>query len=141
LLLAEVICRLFPDRADDRPHEVAGRRDAQPWSPAERRLLGILLLALLLWAADSLHGIAPGWVALTAALVCMLPGVNVIAPRTFETATSFGTFFYVAGLLGRVSLIDASRLASALSDKVLAWLPLTPDRPAQRFGHWSPRLA
>jgi di/tricarboxylate transporter len=135
LLLAELICRLFPDRASDRLHDGAGAREPPPlWSAEERRLLGILVSALLLWATDSLHGVSPGWVALTAALACMLPGVGVIDPRTFETATSFGTFFYVAGLLGMVSLIDASGLAGALGAKALAWLRLAPDAPAQSFG-------
>ena len=134
LLLAELVCRLFPDRADDRPLDGDGRAGRDPrssWSPAERRLLGILVLALLLWATDSLHGLSPGWVALAAALVCMLPGVGVLDPRSFETATSFGTFFYVAGLLGMVSLIDASGLAGALELKALAWLPLAPDQPVE----------
>jgi anion transporter len=137
VLLAELVCRLFPDRADDRPLDQGGRGNHDPlppWSAAERRLLGILVLALLLWATDSLHGVSPGWVALTAALACMLPGVGVIDRRTFETATSFGTFFYVAGLLGMVSLIDASGLAGALGAKALAWLPLGPEAPAQNFG-------
>ena len=64
----------------------------------------------------------------------MLPGVGVLDPRTFETATSFGTFFYVAGLLGMVSLIDESGLAGALGLKALAWLPLAPDQPVESFG-------
>ena len=57
-----------------------------------------------------------------AALAWMLPGVGVIDPRTFETATSFGTFFYAAGWLARASLIDASGLAGALG--VEARLPI-----------------
>ncbi len=124
---------MFPDRAHDHADEGEGARDA-PWSPGERRLLGILVLALLLWATDSLHGIAPGWIALAAALVCMLPGVGMIGPRAFETATSFGTFFYIAGLLGMVSLIDESGLAGALGAEALGWLPLVPGRPAASFG-------
>jgi di/tricarboxylate transporter len=109
LLLAELICRLFPDRPTDRGR--TPREPLPPWSAAERRLLMILILALALWATDALHGLSPGWVALAAALVCMLPGIGVVDPRTFESATSFGTFFCVAGLLGMVSLFDASGLA------------------------------
>lgn len=135
LLLAELVCRLFADCAGDRRHDGDSALESRPpWSPEERRLLGILVLALLLWATDSLHGISPGWVALGAALVCMLPSVGVIDPQTFESATSFGTFFYVAGLLGMVSLVDASGLAHVLGSKALAWLPLSPDRPAEKFG-------
>jgi di/tricarboxylate transporter len=69
LVLAELVCRLFPDCAGDRRHDGdSARKLPPPWSPEERRLLGILVLALLLWATDSVHGISPGWVALGAAL-------------------------------------------------------------------------
>lgn len=59
IVLAELICWLFPDQpARDR----TGPADAlPPWSAAEVRLLTILLLALVLWATDSVHGVSPGW--------------------------------------------------------------------------------
>ena len=131
LLLAELICRLFPDRPTNRGR--TPREPLPPWSAAERRLLMILILALALWATDALHGLSPGWVALAAALVCMLPGIGVVDPRTFESATSFGTFFYVAGLLGMVSLFDASGLAGAIGARALGWLPLAPGAPGESF--------
>ena len=131
LLLAELICRLFPDR----PRERAAATEAlPPWSLAERRLLAILVLALALWATDSLHGVSPGWVALGAAVACMVPGVGVLDVRSFETVTSFGVFFYIAGLLGMVSLIDASGLAAMLAETAGRWLPVAPDAPARNFG-------
>ena len=130
LLLAELICRLFPDRPRDRE---ATLETLPPWSAAERRLLGIMVVALLLWATDSQHGISPGWVALAAALACLLPGVGVLDVRSFETATSFGVFFYVAGLLGMVSVIDASGLAAALGETAGRWLPVVPDAPFRNF--------
>ena len=138
LLLAELICRLFPDRADDRPPigEAAPPRPLPPWSPAERRLLGhpgpgarcsgrpIRCMASRPAGSRS----RPRWSA-----CCRASGV--IDPRTFETATSFGTFFYVAGLLGMVSLIDASGLAGALGAKALALAAAGAGcRPAESFG-------
>ena len=132
VILAELVCRLFRDRPDRRPGAPAGQ--LPPWSAAEARLLVILLLALLLWATDSVHGVSPGWVALAAALIGMLPGIGVLDVRRFESATSFGTFFYVAGVLGIVSLFDASGLAGVIGAHVLQWLPLVPDAPAQSFG-------
>ena len=77
-LLAELICRLFPDRPS------VGKRAAEalpPWSAAERRLLGIMVVPLLLWATDSQHGVAPGWVALAAA-VSAAPLAGSIAVET-----------------------------------------------------------
>jgi di/tricarboxylate transporter len=132
MILAELICRLCPDRPE--PRRAAAVADLPPWSAAEMRLLAILVLALVLWATDSVHGVSPGWVALAAALVCMLPGIGVLDVGRFETATSFGTFFYVAGVLGIVSLFDASGLAGVIGAHALAWLPLNPDLPAQSFG-------
>jgi anion transporter len=131
LLLAELICRLFPGRVGER-RAVPGD-PLPPWSAAERRLLATLLLALGLWATDSLHGVSPGWVALGAALTCMLPGIGVVDARRFESATSFSTFFYVAGVLGMVSLIDASGLAGVIGARALSWLPLAPGEPAASF--------
>jgi di/tricarboxylate transporter len=79
------------------------------------------------------HGISPGWVALSAAAVCMLPGVGVVDVRTFEAVTSFGTFFYVAGLLGMVSLVEDSGLAGTIGAAARDWLPLAPGAPATSF--------
>jgi anion transporter len=130
LLLAELICRLFPDRPRDRETTL---ETLPPWSAAERRLLGIMVVALLLWATDSQHGVAPGWVALTAAVACLMPGLGVLDVRSFETATSFGVFFYVAGMLGMVSLIGASGLAVALGEVADRWLPVVANAPFRNF--------
>ena len=73
-------------------------------------------------------------IGIIAALICMLPGIGVLDPRTFESGTSFSTLFYVAGLLGMVSLFDASGLAGVLGARALDWLPLAPDAPAISFG-------
>jgi di/tricarboxylate transporter len=130
LLLAELICLRLPDQ----PGSAAGAVVEQtPWSGGELRLLVIVSLALAFWATDWLHGISPGWVALAAAIVCLLPGIGVLDVRAFEADTSFGVFFYVAGLLGMVSIIDASGLAEALGAAALAWLPLDPATPAWNF--------
>lgn len=130
LLLTELICRLFPDRPRGR---AAPTEASPPWSAAERRLMGVLVVALVLWATDSLHGVSPGWVALAAAVACMAPGLGMLDVRAFETTTSFGAFFYVAGLLGMVSMIDASGLAAALGEVARARLPVAPDAPAGNF--------
>lgn len=132
VLLAEVIARTHAEPV--RGRAAATPALATPWTPAERRLLGIVVLALALWAADWLHGISPGWVALAAALLCILPGPGVLDAKAFERGTGFGVFFYVGGVLGMVSLIDASGLAAALGEAALAWLPLDPEAPARSFG-------
>lgn len=134
LLLAELTVRLYPAGASAPARPVAvpanGRR---PLSPVERRLTGILIGALVLWATDWLHGISPGWVALLAGLVCLLPGIGVVDRATFEREISFSSIFYVAGLLGLVRLIDESGLGDALGQTLLEHLPLAPEAPAGNF--------
>jgi di/tricarboxylate transporter len=62
-----------------------------------------------------------------------MPGLGVLDVRSFETVTSFGVFFYIAGLLGMVSMIDASGLAAALGATAGTWLPIAPDAPFRNF--------
>jgi hypothetical protein len=125
LLLAELICRLFPAGPQADHNHPAGE-PLGPWTPAEQRLLGILALALVLWATDWLHGISPGWVALLAGLLCLLPGIGVLDGQSFQTRVNFASFIYVAGLLGMVRLIDQSGLGDALGATLLETLTLTP---------------
>lgn len=125
LLLAELICQLFPAEAA-RAGEAIPDAPLGPWTPAEQRLLAVLVFALGLWATDWLHGIAPGWVALLAGLLCLLPGVGVLDGQSFQTRVNFASFIYVAGLLGMVRLINQSGLGDALGDALLGALPLAP---------------
>jgi di/tricarboxylate transporter len=132
VLLAELVRRLFPDRPGAQGAGT-GPEPLPPWSGPERRLFAILVLALVFWASDWLHGISPGWIALAAALFCLLPGIGVIDTETFETRINFSSFIYVAGMLGLVSLIDRSGLARALGETFLQWLPLSPGADASNF--------
>jgi di/tricarboxylate transporter len=131
VVLAELICRLFWDRPTAQHAETG--TPSEPWSGAERRLFAILILALVLWATDWLHGISAGWIALLAGCLCLMPGIGVLDTAAFETRIQLGPFVYVAGVLGMVSLIDRSGLADALGAAFLDWLPLEPGAAAQNF--------
>jgi len=131
LVLAELICRLFADQPKARDADPGAA--PEPWSGAERRLFAILILALVLWATDWLHGVSAGWIALLAGCLCLLPGIGILDTAAFETRIQLGPFVYVAGVLGMVSLIDQSGLAEALGAAFLRWLPLEPGAAAQNF--------
>ncbi len=66
---------------------------------AGKRLLVILGFALLLWVTDNVHGISPAWVALGAAIVCLLPIV----------CFSFGTWYYLRDGKDFVKAIETMR--------------------------------
>lgn len=135
LLIAEVLTVMFADRpvADPGAGPDGEEHATRSWSGAERRLAAILTLALLLWATDWLHGVSPGWVALLAAVLCLLPGIGMVDRTTFERRINFSSLFYVAALLGVVRLIDESGLGDALGQVLLRHLPLDAAAPATSF--------
>jgi anion transporter len=131
-LLVALICRLFPDHLSSPPP----RNDEppmEPMSPAERRL-GVLLVATLgLWLTEGLHGIAPAWVGLAAAVICLLPGIGMLSPDAFNSI-NHRTLLYVAALLGVVTVISETGLGGSFAKIVLAVLPMRVGADAWNFG-------
>lgn len=110
---------LFPATA----RRAAEARALPPMSAEQRRLALILAVALLLWATDFVHGIKAGWVALGAAIACVLPRVGVMSYAAFNEVR-FGAFFYVAATLGVGVLTQKSGLSAALGQAVDSALAL-----------------
>ena len=97
------------------------------WSAGERRLMGIMLVALALWMTDSLHGISPAWVALAAALLCVTPGIGVIPASSMNRDINYGTWIFVAGVISIGAIANDSGLGGAIGELLLAYVPLSRD--------------
>ncbi|HCP00287.1 MAG: hypothetical protein CL573_02655 [Alphaproteobacteria bacterium] len=97
------------------------------WSNAERRLMGIMLIALALWMTDSLHGISPAWIALAAALLCITPGIGMLQASAITTEVNYGAWLFVAGVIGMGAIANHSGVGSAMGELLLANIPLTRD--------------
>jgi len=96
-----------------------------PMSAEERRLALILVLALLLWITDAVHGVRAGWVALAAGLACLLPRVGVLPPSTFNHIR-LGPFFYVGASIGLGAVVHESGLGESLGKTLQGALNLQP---------------
>lgn len=130
VFLVIVIVRVFPDRLTN-PLVAAGA--ATPLSREEWRLTAILAATLALWVTDSLHHIAPAWVALAAAVICLAPRIGVLPAEAFS-AVNLRTCFYVAALLGLVAIVTETGLGARLGHALLQVAPLEPGATAQNFG-------
>lgn len=119
-IIVVVTCRLFPARI----HSSAPAHTVTPLSPAEWRLTAILLGALVLWATDVSHGIRPGWIALAAGLLVILPKVGVIPMSSFNDNIRYGPYFYIGALLGMGAVITHTGAGAALGAMVFPVLGL-----------------
>lgn len=129
VLLTGCILLLFrgrPQRTDAPP-------PAAPWSAAERRLALLLLATLGLWLTDAVHGVAPAWVGLAAACVCLLPRVGFLTGDEFASAVNVRTLIYVAAILGLAALVTHSGIADWVGRALLAVAPLDPSTPFRDF--------
>ncbi|MEJ2593283.1 MAG: SLC13 family permease, partial [Candidatus Thiodiazotropha sp.] len=130
LLVVVLIALQYPDE----PGPIRRERDAAvPFSLPERKMSGLLLMALLLWFTDFLHHVSPAWIALAAALFLLLPRVCLIDTRQFNSGINYGPLFFVAGVLGLGALIAHSGLGARLAGHLISLLPLAPDHNLVNF--------
>ena len=128
-MLVALIVRLFPDRLAE---TARGLPTLPPISGAERRLAIILACTLALWMTDSLHGLAPAWVGLAAAVICLMPRIGVLPAEAFQQV-NLRTCFYISALLGLVALVNETGLGERLGHLMLAVAPLEPGADAKNF--------
>ncbi len=118
-------------RETPRQPALEGRADGPPSPPAplghaEWRLAAIVSAALLLWIFDFLHHVSPGWIALGAAFLCLMPGAGVLPPGAFATRINFTPMFTTAGILGIAGLVAHSGIGEYLGQAMLEAADLSP---------------
>jgi anion transporter len=128
-LIAALVCWVFPAQTSG----AGAATELRPMSSNEKRLAAIVLVSLALWATDFLHGIRPGWIALAAAVVTMLPRIGAVPATIFQERVRFGTFFYIGGILGLGAVMLDTGLSKSIGDGLLGVVRLERGGDAGNF--------
>ncbi|MCB1436439.1 MAG: anion permease [Rhodobiaceae bacterium] len=88
------------------------------WSRDEKVLVAIVLATVAMWTLDFAHGLSPAWVALGAAILCLMPGIGVL-PATAIREADFGPWIFVAGVIGLGAVANHTGLADAIGRHLL----------------------
>jgi di/tricarboxylate transporter len=124
-----VICWLFPATM---PPSVRVHTTL-PMTPDQKQLVGLLLAALGLWMSDTFHHISPAWIGLGVALVCLLPGVELVPIAAFNSQIKLSSLLYVAGILGMGAMVAQSGLGDLLARALLGIISITPGQNIANF--------
>ena len=134
LAIIALICKLFPDEVRVPEAQVKTANEvAKKLTPAEGRLGVLLLLSVLLYATDFLHGISPAWIALAAGVACLLPQTGILRVQDFTAQLQLTPLIYVAGFLGLGAVIAQSGLGAWVSHALLLWVGMVPANGASNL--------
>ncbi|HEY0213762.1 MAG TPA: SLC13 family permease [Paenirhodobacter sp.] len=129
IVLAFCIVILFRDKVETS----ATPAPLPALSGPEIRLAILLVITLGLWLTDSLHGIAPAWIGLAAACLCLLPRVGFVTGDEFGQQVNHRTAIYVAAILGLAALTAESGLGETIGTVLRHYAPLDPATPFINF--------
>ena len=107
--------------------------EAGPITRDELVLVLVLACALSLWMTDFMHGISPAWIAMGAAVACLLPRVGMVPPSIVVEKINFGPWFFVAGVIGMSAVVTTSGLGSAVGQVLFSLIELRPGNDAVNF--------
>lgn len=120
IMLPVFIVLLFPDKVVP----TGLRPQAGPLSSAERRLLIVLFLSLILWATDRLHGVSPAWVALGAGIFCALPGTGILPNEPLLKRIDLSPLIFLAGVIGLGAVVTHSGIGKLIGGYLISFLDL-----------------
>ncbi len=122
LLIYALIMLMFRDTPSETGIQ---QQDKEPEAARSARLLSIVLACTLgLWATDFLHGISPAWIALGAAVICVMPFTGLVPFRDFQSRVNFPSAIYIAGILSIGPVLVSTGAGDALGTAILRLVPL-----------------
>jgi hypothetical protein len=130
ILFVAAICLLFRAPA---PQMAAISDSPNILGAPARRLAMLLAVTVLLWVTDFAHHIKPGWIALAAGLVCLLPGVGLARFEEMVDLNKFTSVFSLAAVLGVATVLTYSGAGAMIAKGLTAFVPPSGASPGYGF--------
>lgn len=102
----------------------APQTDTVSLTAPQRRILWILGIAILFWASDGWHGIAPAWISLAAGTVMLLPALGVFAPGAMRSDIDLSVAFLIAAVFCVSAVMTEVGLGQQIADIIVPALGL-----------------
>lgn len=121
LVYPAVIATLFKDQPKHPEHGP----ENTPWGDDEKRLLIIVLAALVLWVTDSFHGVSPAWVSFGAALLCLmpriglLPRIGMLPPSVVTGEINYAPLLFLVGVIGLGAVASHADLGTLIAQNLM----------------------
>ncbi|HAA91232.1 MAG: sodium:sulfate symporter [Rhodospirillaceae bacterium] len=100
----------------------------------QKRLAFILAITLGFWVTDKIHGVAPAWVGLGAAIACLLPIMRMVPAKALVDKANYGPWFFVAGIIGLGAVVAETGLGKVLGGLLIEVVGFAPGADAFSFG-------
>ncbi|MFQ5913541.1 MAG: SLC13 family permease [Nitrospinota bacterium] len=95
-----------------------------PLSLEERKMIGLLCVAVGLWVTDFLHGLKPAWVGLGAAVATLLPGIGVLKEKDMGRHLNLPFLIYLASIFGLGTTLAATGVSQWAGEIIFRVVPL-----------------
>ena len=126
-LLRVACCYLLIRLIFPLPREPIPSSDSRGFSDSlttgEKKMAFLLVLGVLLWASDAVHGIHPAYIGLLLVLLCTLPGWGPLKPEHLKTA-NFPLLIYIAAFFSLGYAMESTGLSTHLATLATGWLEL-----------------
>jgi len=110
--------------ASARADEASSLDAPTPFTPVQKRLLLLLVVAIGFWATDALHHISPAWIALSLAMVLLVPAFGMLDASAMKTKIDMSPAFFLAAVFAISAVAQHTGLASAVADRLIPMLGL-----------------
>ena len=104
-----------------------------PVSHGQRNVLIAFGITVLLWVTDFAHHIKPGWIALAAGFICLIPGLGLARAEEAIDFNKLTSVFSLAAVLGVATVLTHSGAGAMIAHALTQLVPSSGASPTYGF--------